>query len=157
MDSMVLTNTRIHKFAICALALIVLLVSAACSAGSAGTEEDKDQVVNVIKWNLYYAQAEDLSGYMRTIHADSPARVDTQNAMKMIFREFTLSYQLVDYEIISISNNSADIRVTQDTLKVAGELPFRDNRLTAIHTLKKSDDGKWKIYHSEMEDVHYYN
>jgi hypothetical protein len=136
---------------------MVLLVSASCSAGSAATEEDKDQVVNVIKWNLYYAQAEDLSGYMRTIHADSPARVDTQNAMKMIFREFTLSYQLVDYEIISISNSSADIRVTQDTLKVAGELPFRDNRLTALHTLKKSDDGKWKIYYSEMEDVHYYN
>ena len=79
------------------------------------------------------------------------------NAMKMIFREFTLSYQLVDYEIISISNNTADIRVTQDTLKVAGELPFRDNRLTAVRTLKKSADGKWKIYYSEMEDVYYYN
>jgi ABC-type glycerol-3-phosphate transport system substrate-binding protein len=157
MDSMVLTKTRIHKLALGALALMVVLVSTACSGGSAATEEDKDQVVNVIKWNLYYAQAEDISGYMRTIHDDSPARTDTQNAMKMIFREFNLSYQLVDYEIISISNNSADIRVTQDTLKVAGELPFRDNRLTAVHTLKKAADGKWKIYNSEMEDVHYYN
>jgi hypothetical protein len=154
---MVLTETRIHKSALGALALMVLLVSTACSVGSAATEEDKDQVVNVIKWNLYYAQAEDLSGFLRTIHDDSPARADTQNAMKMMFREFDLSYQLVDYEIISISNNSADIRVIQDTLKVAGELPFRDRRQTAVHTLKKSTDGKWKIYYSEMEDVYYYN
>lgn len=155
---MVVTDrNRILKFAIGVLALLVLLVSAACSAGSEATQEDRDQVVNVIKWNLYYAQTEDLSGYMRTIHADSPVRLDTQNAMKMIFSEFNLSYQLVDYEILSISNNSADIRVVQDTLKIAGELPFRDNRLTAVHTLKKTSDGKWKIYNSEMEDVYYYN
>lgn len=147
------------KFTFTSLGLILLLFSSAC--GLAGesevTEEDKSQVVNVIKWNLYYAQTEDLAGYMRTIHDDSPARADTQSAMRKMFSEFNLSYHLVQYEIISTSPDSVEIRVIQDTRKVAGELPFRDNRLTAVHTFKRTDDGKWKIYYSEMEDVQYLN
>jgi ketosteroid isomerase-like protein len=94
---------------------------------------------------------------MRTIHDDSPAKADTHTAMQKIFSDFNLAYYLVQYEIISISVESADIRVTQDTRKVSGDLPFRDNRLTAVHTLRRTADGKWKIYYSEMEDVQFLN
>jgi hypothetical protein len=149
----------ILRFTLTTLAFLLLLLSGACNfaVDTEVTEEDREQVVNVIKWNLYYAQVEDLAGYMRTIHNDSPARADTHTAMQKIFLDFNLSYYLVHYEIVSISVESADIRVTQDTRKVSGDLPFRDNRLTAVHTLRKTDDGKWKIYYSEMEDVQYLN
>lgn len=141
------------------LALLLLLLTSSCNGGGdpVVTDEDRTQIVNVIKWNLYYAQTEDLAGYMRTIHEESPGRADTQSAMQKIFNELNLTYQLVFYEIISITPDSADIRVTQDTRKVSGDLPFRDNRLTAVHTLRKTDEGKWKIYYSEVEDVQYLN
>jgi hypothetical protein len=115
----------------------LLILSSACDivGGTQVTEEDKAQAINVVKWNLYYAQVEDLAGYMRTIHDDSPARADTLSVMQMIFNEFNLSYQIVTYQILSISKDSA----------------------TTVHTLKKSEDGKWKIYYSEMEDVQYLN
>lgn len=152
-------RSSLLKFIITSLAFLFLFLSSGCNFATETevTEADREQVVNVIKWNLYYAQVEDLAGYMRTIHEDSPARADTHTAMQRIFSDFNLSYYLVQYEIVSISVESADIRVTQDTLKVSGDLPFRNNRLTAVHTLRKTDDGKWKIYYSEMEDVQYLN
>ena len=150
---------HLPKFLSLTLAFTLLILSSACDivGGVQVTEEDKAQAINVVKWNLYYAQAEDLAGFMRTIHDDSPARADTLSVMQMVFNDFNLSYQIVTYEIIAISEDSADVRIIQDTRKISGELPFRDNRLTTVHTLKKSEDGKWKIYYSEMEDVQYLN
>ena len=140
------------------LALVLLLLTAACDlAGSQVTEEDKERAINVIKWNLYYAQAEDLAGYMRTFHDDSPGRAKTLSAMQLAFNEFNLSYSLVDYQILSITQDTIDIRVIQDTRKISGDLPFNDNRLTTVHTLKKTADGKWKIYSSDFEDVQFLN
>lgn len=140
------------------LALVLLLLTAACGvAGSQVTEEDKEKAINVIKWNLYYAQAEDLAGYMRTIHDDAPGRAETLSAMQLAFKEFNLSYSLAAVQILSITQDTADIRVTLDTRKIAGDLPYNDNRLTAVHTLKKTDDGKWKIYSSNFEDVQFLN
>lgn len=150
---------KVFKYILSSLAILLLLLTSSCNGNDDPivTDEDRTQVINVIKWNLYYAQTEDLAGYMRTIHDESPGRTDTRSAMQKIFNDFNLSYQLVYYEIVSITPDSADIRVTQDTRKVSGELPFRDNRLTAVHTLKKTEDGKWKIYYSEVEDVQYLN
>lgn len=152
-------RSPLPRFLSLAMVFTLLILSSACDivGGTQVTEEDKEQAINVVKWNLYYAQVEDLAGYMRTIHDDSPARADTLSVMQMIFNEFNLSYQIVTYQILSISKDSADVRVVLDTRKVSGELPFRDNRLTTVHTLKKSEDGKWKIYYSEMEDVQYLN
>ena len=152
-------RSPLPRFLSLAMVVTLLILSSACDivGGTQVTEEDKEQAINVVKWNLYYAQVEDLAGYMRTIHDDSPARADTLSVMQMIFNEFNLSYQIVTYQILSISKDSADIRVVLDTRKISGELPFRDNRLTTVHTLKKSEDGKWKIYYSEMEDVQYLN
>lgn len=147
------------KYTLTSLAMLLLLLTSSCNGDGdpVVTEEDRTQVVNVIKWNLYYAQTEDIAGYMRTIHEESPGRTDTQSAMQKVFGEANLTYQLIFYEIISITPDSADIRVTQDMRKVSGDLPFRDQRLTALHSLRKTDDGKWKIYYSEVEDVQYLN
>ena len=149
---------RFRFLTLLSLAWALLLLTVACSiAGSPVTEEDKEQAINVLKWNLYYAQAEDLAGYMRTIHDDSPGRAETLSAMQLAFKEFNLSYSLVNYQILSITQDTADIRVIMDTRKIAGDLPFNDNRVTAVHTLKKTAEGKWKIYSSDFEDVQFIN
>jgi uncharacterized membrane protein len=45
------------------------------------------------------------------------------------------------------------VKYVQITKKVSGPA-FRDNKVTGIHILKKSD-GKWKIYNTEIKDVKY--
>jgi hypothetical protein len=126
-------------------------------ASPAVLEDEKAAALNMIDWNVYYLSIEDLNGVMWTIHEDSPGWADTRSMTQMMFEEFSLSYDIIESELQSIDANTAKIRVVQITRKISGEQPFRDNRLEAIHTLKKSEDGNWKIYGSEVQDVEYFN
>jgi hypothetical protein len=132
---------------------LVLLTSCA----SPVPEEEKAAALNMIEWNVYYLSIEDMNGVMWTIHEDAPGRADTMSMTQMIFDEFSLSYDIVESELQSIDTNTAKVRVIQVTRKISGEQPFRDNRLEAIHTLRRSKDGNWKIYGSEVKNVEYLN
>lgn len=140
--------------------LIVLLIALlACGSSSdsapAVTEADQEAAINVVKWNLYYLEAEDINGAMNTIHEDAPGRAETQSMTLDMFNRFDLGYELLENELLSINSDTAKVRVKQLTWKQAGDEPFRTNRLTAVHTLKKSADGNWRIYSSDVENVEY--
>jgi ketosteroid isomerase-like protein len=143
--------TTLNVFFLCSS--LVLLTSCA----SPVSEEEKDAALNMIDWNLYYLSIEDLNGVMWTIHEDSPGRADTMSMTQMMFDEFSIAYDVIESELQSIDANTAKVRVIQVTRKISGEQPFRDNRLEAIHTLRKSKDGNWKIYSSEVMNVEYLN
>ncbi len=129
----------------------IFIIAAGVSACSSGvSEEEKAEVYNLIEWNLYYARTEDLNGYMWTLHPDSPVYAETESQMAFLFREYDLVYNIEEWEILSINSDSARVRVLQTTVKVAGPDPFRDNRLEAIHTLRKDADGAWKLYTTEI-------
>lgn len=141
------------------LLLIPIFLSIACAGSTAAavSEEEREAALLVVEWNLYYAEAEDMAGYMGTLHEDSPARGTTRELMQTAFDDYNLSYDLVESEIVSISADSARVRVVQITRKRSGNLPFRDNRLTAIHTLRRGADGSWKIFSSDFSDIEYLN
>ncbi len=140
------------------LLLVPVLLAIACGSSSAAVSvEDRQAALLTVEWNLYYAEAEDMAGYMDTLHEESPGRGTTRELMQTAFDDYNLSYEIVESEIVSISDDSARVRVVQITRKKSGNLPFRDNRLTAVHTLRRGADGSWKIYSSDFSDIEYLN
>ena len=127
---------------------LITLLNPACSTGV--SKEERDAVYNLIEWNLYYANTEDLNGYMWTLHPESPVYGETESQMGMLFQAYDLNHSIEQWEILSINSQSARVRVVQSTRKVAGADPFRDNRLEAIHTLRKDSEGQWKLYTTEV-------
>jgi ketosteroid isomerase-like protein len=132
----------------------VLLISILACSGSSQevSEEEKAAALNVIEWNLYYLGTENLQGAMNTIHDEAPGRDEMWQTHQDIFANFNIQYVILESEILSIDSNTARVRVVQVTRKLSGDLPFRDNQAEAIHTLKKSADGEWKLWASEIVD-----
>jgi hypothetical protein len=141
------------------IGLLVLLFFAlglaGCSSAPEVPEGVTDQIMEIVRWNLNYASNEDLAGYMWTIHEDSPGYSQTQSMMEVAIDDFDLDYQLVTSELVSYSGDTAKVQVTQITRSKGSDPAFRDNQLLAVHTLKLSGDGKWKIYSSNFSDVEY--
>jgi hypothetical protein len=150
-------NFRRKEILIPFLLLFIALLACSSSSESAPeiTDADREAVVNVVQWNLYYLEVEDINGAMNTIHEDAPGRMETQNTTLEMFNRFDLGYELLENELVSIDSDTAKVRVKQLTWKKAGDEPFRTNRITAVHTLKKSADGNWRIYSSSVDDVEY--
>jgi hypothetical protein len=59
------------------------------------------------------------------------------------------------FDVASISSNTAIARVDQTTTKIRRP-QFRNNRMVLIHTFKKSSE-KWKNFSTEVEKVEYLN
>lgn len=141
-----------HKQQLSYLIFVVLIATLLLSCGTRISEEERNEVYGLIEWNLYYARTEDLNGYMWTIHPDSPVYSETEAQMAALFREYDLAYNIDEWEILSVSPESARVRVVQTTMRLAGADPFRDNRLEAVHTLRKNHEGEWKLYSTEIRE-----
>lgn len=137
--------------------LIILFSLMAAGCGTSGpTEEEKTEIQHLLEWNLYFAHTRDLNGYMGTLHPDSPLYSQTAATMRDLFTvDATIQYELVSFDIISFEAASAEVRVVQITRKVGGTALFRDNRIVVVHTLRRGEDGTWRIYDSEVEEVEY--
>ncbi len=142
-----------------AIFLALLIASIACSSSSSSgsdfSEEEAAKIYQMIEYNLTTAEDEHLEGYMWSLHEDSPARGTTEDAMSIAMANFDLSYEILEWEVLSIDGDTARIRVVQITRTKRPNANFRDNKLEAIHTLKISEDGNWKIYSSDMGDIEY--
>ena len=103
--------------------------------------------------NAQTLEDEDLSGYMSTIHPDSPAYGTTEDVISELFDMYKLKYDVKSVKVLSIDGDEARVRVRMITSKISGP-EFADNDLTAVHVLKK-DGGKWKIYETKIESIDY--
>ena len=148
----------LSKYVLAFLLLVMVVFLAGCGASAPPvSEEEKEAVYNLVEWNYYYAQAENLDGYMATLHDSAPGRSSTRDMMKVAMNDFDLEYRILEWELLSIDDDSAKVRVLQLTRKIRGDQPFRDNQLEVVHHLKKASDGQWKIYSSDFKDVEYLN
>jgi hypothetical protein len=145
-------KNRYPKKRLAVLLSLLIIAIFLPSCGSRISEEERDAVYNLIEWNLYYARIEDLNGYMWTVHPASPVYSETEAQMAALFQEFDLTYTIEEWEILSVDTQSARVRVVQTTMKLAGANPFRDNRLEAVHTLRKNSEGEWKLYSTEIRE-----
>ncbi|WP_157076628.1 hypothetical protein [Sutcliffiella cohnii] len=119
------------------------------------TRSDEDEINEIIKQNLIAAENKDLKAYMSTLHTEAPAYASTSDMMEEFFSTYDVKYTWDEIEVVEIKGTEAEVRVVQTTLNI-GDVPFDDNRLEAVHTMKV-EDGEWKIYATEVIDVVYLN
>ena len=108
----------------------------------------KDEAIAVIRRNLEATQNEDVKGVLATIHEDSPQLQSTEKGMEYIFKNFDMKYDLLEIEVISITNDEVRVFYKQRTEAVKGT-GFTNQDAAGIHILRKSKDGHWKIYKTE--------
>ena len=108
----------------------------------------KNEILKVLQQNLDASQNENVAAVLETIHEDSPQLSSTKGGMEYVFKNFDMKYELEDVKFISISNEEVKVIYQQTTKAVSGN-GFSNTRSIGIHTLKKSKDGKWKIFRTE--------
>ena len=118
--------------------------------GPTPTPED---IFWVIYENIRASNYEDVDRYMSTIHTRSLSYAVTKSSIEEIFRDYDLSYHVSNLRVIEQDGNKATIYFVLTTKRINGPA-FRDNRVTGEMTLRKQD-GRWKIYNQEINDVDY--
>jgi ketosteroid isomerase-like protein len=108
----------------------------------------KEKVLKVIYKNLEATEAEDVAGVMETIHEDSPQLSSTKQGMEYVFQNFKMSYEIEDIQFMSITDTVTQV-IYQQTTKAVSGMGFNNTRSIGIHTMKKSKDGRWKIFGTE--------
>ena len=114
-----------------------------------------DELFSVIYTNLRTANAEDIDGYMATIHSRSPLYQQTDQALRSAFSTYDLSYVVSDLRIDKQTSNESKVHFTLTTKKVRGPT-FRDNIVEGVFVLRP-ENGEWKIYQQDIIDVSYLN
>ena len=106
------------------------------------------EAFGIIKENLEATQAEDKERVLRTIHEDSPQLRSTKEGMEYVFKNFEMAYELEDMQLLSITEDEVKVLFKQTTKSLSGT-GFTNTRSIGIHTLKRSKDGKLKLFSSE--------
>lgn len=117
-------------------------------------QQEVTAIEKLVDFHIEAANKEDIEAYMSTIHEDSTNREQNRNLMESIFDAYDLNYAVDEYEIVSITEDQAQVKIVQTTTKINGP-EFRDNRLTAIHYLQKSNDDRWKFLALKITDIEY--
>ncbi|MCF3943168.1 hypothetical protein [Oceanobacillus alkalisoli] len=139
------------------LVIFSCLFLAACSDDSENeetaeqnVEATEDVFYSVLESNVKALMEKDLDGYMETIHPYSPAYDSTEETIQEFF-EFSLDIELNDLEVKEQSDDRAVVAYAQRTVDKDGS-EFENNETIGEHVLQL-DDGKWKIYESEIIEV----
>jgi hypothetical protein len=106
------------------------------------------EAFGVIKENLAATQAEDTERVVQTIHEDSPQLRSTREGMVYVFQNFDMAYEIEDMQLVSATFDEVKVLFKQTTKALSGT-GFMNSRSVGIHTLKRSKDGKLKIYRSD--------
>jgi hypothetical protein len=116
---------------------------------------EKAAIKSVLILQFKALNEENIEAYMATIDPSSPGFELTRNVTAKVFYSIDLKYVMNKFNVVSISNNTAIVRVDQTTTKIRGP-QFRNNRLLLLHNFKKSNE-KWKMFSSEVEKIEYLN
>jgi len=106
------------------------------------------EAFGVIKENLEATKAEDTDRVLKTIHEDSPQLKSTKEGMAYVFQNFDMTYEIEDMQLVSATNDEVKVLFKQTTKSLKGT-GFQNMRSVGIHTLKRSKDGKLKIFNSD--------
>ena len=109
--------------------------------------------VQVTRDNIRYAGEENIEAYMNTLHEESPVYAGTQRSLANLFNNYDLKYEVEEAYVLTETDTLVEVQYVQVT-RNPGDGQFRDNRLEAVNTLKKSGDV-WKIYSTRILHVSY--
>jgi len=94
---------------------------------------------------------ENVDAYLVTVDPDSPAYDPTKEQIKKLFDMYDLQATLDSFQLVSSKDDEAEARTTITTKKIKGP-QFNDNKVIALHTVKKKD-GKWVVVASKIEEI----
>ncbi|PHX55705.1 hypothetical protein CP500_009425 [Tychonema bourrellyi FEM_GT703] len=121
----------------------------------ADINSEKISIKSIVLLQIKALNEENIEAYMSTIDPGYRGFEVTKNIQLQIFSQYDLKYVINQFDVISLSSNTAVIRVDQTTTKIRGP-QFRNNRLVLIHNLNKSN-GQWKMFSSEVQKIEYLN
>jgi hypothetical protein len=110
--------------------------------------KDEKEILAVINENLEATRAEDKDRVLATIHKESPQYNSTVQGLEFVFTNYDLEFFMEKAEAIELSENDSKVYYVLTTRSVKGR-GFLNKRDEGIHHLKKQD-GKWKIYKTEI-------
>jgi hypothetical protein len=114
-----------------------------------------EQIKAVLYRNLQRVREENLELAMSTIDKKSPDYQKTRDLTTEVFNVYDLQYAMNSINIINVSQSEAKVRTIITTKKISGP-EFRDNMVTSINTLKKTN-GQWKMFSTTIESVKFFN
>ena len=121
----------------------------------ADVNSEKAAIKSVVTLNLKALNEENIEAYMATIDPNSPGFEVTKNAIAQSFSIYDLKYVMNNFDVATISGNTAIVTVDQTTTKIRGP-QFRNNRMVLMHQFNKSQ-GEWKMFSSEIQTIEYLN
>ncbi len=142
---------------VCLLAVLGIAVFSpgTLSPGPAQPTPTSDELFQVLYANARAANGEDLATYMTQIHPKSPGRAQTEEGLRQVFANYDLDFRFSNLELQSLTDKEAKIHFVLTTKKISGG-EFRDNSVTGVMILRL-DEGVWKIYNQQVEDVKYFD
>jgi hypothetical protein len=121
----------------------------------ADVNSEKEAIKSVLILQFKALNEENVEDYMATIDPNSPAFQPTKDLIPQAFANTDLKYVMDEFDVINISDNTAEVRVVQTTTKIRAP-QFRDNRMIFIHSFKKSN-GTWKMFSSDVQKIEFLN
>lgn len=152
-----------RKLSLFILFSAVVLSLIGCSLGDNTSSEKEqveeepisaeEQVINVIKLNMDYAEKEDLDGYLSTINIPEEFIEEQRQSNQEFFDLFDIDYELLSIEVVELTETTAIVDIVQQTIatEIAEGYMFNHSQLAATHYLDLVD-GEWKISATEIDD-----
>lgn len=116
---------------------------------------DIEAIKSVIVESTKAMNEENLEAVLATTDETSPEFQLIKQVMPYLFKTYDLKHEIHNIKVVEILEDKATLTATEITKKINGPT-FRNNKLLAIYTLKKSD-GKWRIYSTKIENFEYLN
>ncbi|WP_071461501.1 hypothetical protein [Bacillus massilinigeriensis] len=106
--------------------------------------------------NMKYAEEENIEKYLDTLLISEQEKELTTQQMEPLFQSTDLDYNLESIKVLEAADDMAKVEAVQTTVakKVEGNGQFKNNRVSAIHTMKL-DNGMWKTAATEIKNVEY--
>jgi len=147
------TGGRIMRSTFAKYLQLLLMISVVLIPTTSCESKSDNEITSVIYKNIEAANAEDIDGYMATLHPKSPGFDITRTTMVSGFEMYDLDYQVTNINIIEQTDQLARVEFVLTTRKLHGP-DFVDNTIVAIAIIKKDGD-KWKFYNQEIEKIEY--
>jgi hypothetical protein len=125
------------------------------SKANSKNSQAEQQIKAILYRNLQGVREENIELVMLDIDKKSPDYKKTRDLAIGLFNLYDLQYAMNRINIINVSQSEAKARTIITTKKINGP-EFRDNMVTSIHTLKKTN-GQWKIFSTTIENVKFLN
>jgi len=133
------------------LVLVLTLILLQVNAGDFSPSDVK-QLEATLEHNIKSMNEEKLADYMEDIHPLSPAFSGTKAFLKRLFVTYDLKATHMGMKPLMIDEKYFILKGKQKTIKLAGNAPFQDNIVEAIHVYKKHK-GKWLLWSSMILEV----